>query len=77
MTSTTRQVYARRNGGQLTGRERETLHMLGKGLTNKEIARLHNVTPATVQDHIKAIYAKLDVSNRVEAAVWAAKQGML
>ncbi len=62
---------------RLTPRETEVLTYLSKGFTIKEIASLMGIKWFTVNDHIKAIYKKLDVSSRAEAAVLAAKQGLV
>ncbi len=61
----------------LTPRESEVLTFLSKGCTIKEIAALMGIKWFTVNDHIKAIYRKLDVSSRAEAAVFASKQGLV
>ncbi len=61
----------------LTPRESEVLTLLSKGFTIKEIAGLMGIKWFTVNDHIKAIYRKLDVSSRAEAAVYASKQGLV
>ena len=61
----------------LTPREREVLTLLSKGFTIREIAGLMGIKWFTVNDHIKAIYRKLDVSSRAEAAVYASKQGLV
>jgi len=63
--------------GQLTARESEVLTYLSKGFTIREISGLLGIRWFTVNDHIKAIYRKLDVSSRAEAAVLAAKQGLV
>lgn len=57
----------------LTGREREVLGLVARGLTNKEIARELSVSPATVKAHVERIIAKLGVSDRTQAAVLAAR----
>ena len=62
---------------RLTPRESEVLTYLSKGFTIKEIANLMSLKWFTVNDHIKAIYKKLDVSSRAEAAVAASKQGLV
>ncbi len=62
---------------RLTPRETEVLTYLSKGFTIKEIASLMGIKWFTVNDHIKAIYKKLDVSSRAEAAVLATKQGLV
>jgi DNA-binding NarL/FixJ family response regulator len=61
----------------LTPRESETLTYLSKGFTIKEIASLMGIKWFTVNDHIKSIYKKLNVSSRAEAAVLASKQGLV
>ena len=60
---------------RLTPRESEVLTYLSKGFTIKEIANLTSLKWFTVNDHIKSIYRKLNVSSRAEAAVVASKQG--
>jgi len=61
---------------QLTPRERETLELLAKGLTNKEIAERLVITINTVKRHLKAIFAKLDVHTRSAAAAKAISRGL-
>ncbi|HEX8833988.1 MAG TPA: response regulator transcription factor [Abditibacteriaceae bacterium] len=60
----------------LTEREIEVLRLLSTGLSNKEIAPLLFVSESTVKTHIEHIIAKLGVSDRVQAAVWAARHGL-
>ena len=62
---------------RLTPRESEVLTYLSKGFTIKEIANLMSIKWFTVNDHIKSIYKKLNVSSRAEAAVLASKQGLV
>ena len=62
---------------RLTPRETEVLTYLSKGFTIKEIANLMGIKWFTVNDHIKSIYKKLNVSSRAEAAVIASKQGLV
>ena len=62
---------------RLTPRETEVLTYLSKGFTIKEIAGLIGIRWFTVNDHIKSIYKKLNVSSRAEAAVLASKQGLV
>lgn len=61
----------------LTPREVEVLQYLSKGFTIKEIGELMGIKWFTVNDYIKAIYRKLNVSSRAEAAVLATKQGLV
>jgi len=51
----------------LTQREREVLHFLSKGMTYKEISGIIAVSPETVKKHLKNIYKKLKVQNKIEA----------
>lgn len=61
----------------LSPRETEVLTYLSKGLTIREIAVLLGIRWFTVNDHIKSIYRKLDVSSRAEAAVLATRLGLV
>jgi predicted ATPase/DNA-binding CsgD family transcriptional regulator/GAF domain-containing protein len=61
----------------LTERELEVLNQLGKGLTNKQIARALFISPGTVKTHTLSIYLKLDVKNRTEAVVQAKAYGII
>jgi two-component system nitrate/nitrite response regulator NarL len=77
MRGTAPRVYAEPDHEHLTPRETEVLTYLSKGFTIKEIASLMGIRWFTVNDHIKAIYRKLNVSSRAEAAVLASKQGLV
>ena len=55
----------------LSQREREVLKLLAKGLSNKEIAVSMRLSPSTVKRHVENILRKLQLKNRVEAAVYA------
>lgn len=59
---------------QLTAREREILNHLAQGLSNKAIARILNISHDTVKLHVRHILAKLNLTSRVEAAVFAVEQ---
>ena len=68
------------NGGTaspLTAREREVLTLLAQGLANKQIAPRLGITEHTVKAHVAAIYDKLGAGNRAEAAIAAARLGLL
>lgn len=56
---------------QLTQREREILTYLSRGQSNKAIARALDISHDTVKLHVRHILAKLNLSSRVEAAVFA------
>jgi two-component system, NarL family, nitrate/nitrite response regulator NarL len=60
---------------QLSQREREILIHLAEGDSNKQIARLCNITESTVKVHLKAILRKITVHNRTQAAIWAIAKG--
>jgi LuxR family maltose regulon positive regulatory protein len=61
----------------LTNREFEILELLGKRLTNKEIAAKLHISVGTVQQHLNHIYAKLDVRGRRQAIVKANELALL
>jgi HD-GYP domain-containing protein (c-di-GMP phosphodiesterase class II) len=63
--------------GGLTPRESEVLVLLARGLTNPEIAAELTVSRKTVSSHLERIYAKLAVSTRTEAALFAMRQGLV
>lgn len=60
----------------LSEREIEVLRLLSTGLSNKEIAPLLFISESTVKTHVEHIIGKLGVSDRVQAAVWAARHGL-
>ncbi|MDW7675632.1 MAG: response regulator transcription factor [Bacillota bacterium] len=60
----------------LTRREREVLDMLSQGLTNKEIAKQLMISDNTVRNHIRNIFDKLHLENRVQAAAYALQVGL-
>jgi DNA-binding NarL/FixJ family response regulator len=67
-------LEARENNRELdilTGREREVLDLLARGLTNKEIAETLVISTNTVKRHLKAIFDKLEVHTRSAAAARA------
>jgi DNA-binding NarL/FixJ family response regulator len=62
---------------QLSPREIEILHLLGRGLSNKEIAAQLGVVEGTVKIHITNIFTKLGVSDRTQALIEAVKRGIV
>ncbi len=54
----------------LTNRELEILSLISKGMSNKLIAHELKITDSTVKVHVKNLLKKLNVSSRLEAAVW-------
>jgi LuxR family maltose regulon positive regulatory protein len=51
----------------LTPREKQVLYLLSKGFTYKKISEPLNVSPETIKKHLKNIYKKLKVQNKIEA----------
>jgi NarL family two-component system response regulator LiaR len=62
---------------QLTPREREVLELIGEGRSNKAIALALGVSEKTVKTHVGHLLAKLGVNDRTQAAVYAARAGLL
>jgi DNA-binding NarL/FixJ family response regulator len=63
--------------GGLTTREREVLALVGNGLSNAEIARRLHVVEGTVKVFVSAILRRLEVPNRVRAAIIAYEAGLV
>lgn len=61
----------------LSPRELEVLRLLGRGLNNADIARRLYLSEGTVRNYVSAILAKLDVSDRTQAAVLALRHGLV
>lgn len=61
---------------RLTEREREVITLVGEGLRNKHIAARLYISEATVRHHLTAIFAKLDISDRFELAIYAYQHGL-
>jgi DNA-binding NarL/FixJ family response regulator len=61
----------------LTPREIQILKELAKGLANKQIADVLNITEYTAKDHLKSILAKLHVVDRTEAVTAAIQRGII
>lgn len=61
----------------LSPREKEVLELVAKGKSNKEIASALVITENTVKNHLKNILEKLHLENRVQAATFALREGLL
>jgi len=65
------------NPDPLSAREQEVLTLVAQGLTNREIAARLIISNNTVRNHVSRIMEKLDMTRRSQAAVYAARHGML
>ena len=70
-------MQERQARSSLSPREIEILEMVSRGLTNKEIAQVLQISHYTVRNHINHITAKLQVADRTEAATVALRQGII
>ncbi len=70
-------VGARQRLRPLTDREREVLTMIGRGLSNQEIAQALFLSEATVKTHINRVLAKLNLRNRAAAVIAAYETGLV
>jgi two-component system response regulator NreC len=61
----------------LSEREREIFQLIAEGYSNKEIADLLSVSPATVETHRAHILQKLDVHNTAELVLYAVRRGVI
>lgn len=61
----------------LTTREREVLSLVGRGMSNQEIARSLFLVEGTVKTHVSAILLRLGLNNRVQAALLAYEAGLI
>jgi len=61
----------------LTPREREVLVLIGRGMPNKIIARELSLSEKTVKAHVSSILAKLGVTDRTQAALYAVREGIV
>ncbi|AXC10254.1 Two component transcriptional regulator, LuxR family [Acidisarcina polymorpha] len=61
----------------LSAREVQILELLSKGLTNKDIGRVLDISKFTVRNHVNRIIGKLEVCDRTEASTVAIEQGIL
>ena len=65
------------HSGALTEREQDVLRLIGRGMSNSEIADTLVISELTVKSHIGRIFAKLDLRDRAAAIVYAFDQGIV
>ena len=73
----TRATAARARTATLTPRERDVLALVGEGLSNAEIGRRLHLVEGTVKAYMTSLMDRLDVRNRVQAAVLAHEAGLV
>jgi len=61
----------------LTPRELQIVRMLARGWTNDDIATDLDISAETVRHHLERLFAKIAVSDRTQAAIWALREGLL
>lgn len=72
-----REVRAPESPEALTDRETDVLRLLARGLANKEIAQHLSIGEKTVKTHVSHILSKLGVASRTQAALYAARVGLV
>jgi len=61
---------------RLTEREVDVLRLIARGLNNGDIAERLHLSEGTVRNHVSAIFAKLDVADRTQAAILSIRHGI-
>lgn len=61
----------------LTAREREVLSLVAEGLPNKLISRRLEIREKTVKAHLTSVFARIGVTDRTQAALWAREHGVV
>jgi DNA-binding NarL/FixJ family response regulator len=64
-------------GADLSSREKQVLEQVALGMSNKEIAAALAIAENTVKNHLKNILEKLHLGNRVQAATFAVREGLI
>jgi DNA-binding NarL/FixJ family response regulator len=61
---------------QLSPRELDVLRLIARGIDNAEIARELGISPRTAKNHVSSILAKLGLTSRIQAAIYAVRSGL-
>jgi DNA-binding NarL/FixJ family response regulator len=69
-------VHHARAEPQLSAREREILGLVAAGHPNKVVAVRLGISEKTVKNHLSAVFAKIEVTDRTQAALWAQRNGL-
>jgi DNA-binding NarL/FixJ family response regulator len=72
-----RALSSRIPNSELSAREREVLHLIVRGRSNKEIATDLGITESTVKCHVSVILMRLNVNDRTQAVVTALQRGLV
>jgi DNA-binding NarL/FixJ family response regulator len=64
-------------GPAMSEREREVLALVGAGVANKQIAYRLGISPKTVKSHLSHIFRQIGVKDRLQAALWARRHGLV
>lgn len=73
----TRSLVCRPGSADLTARERETLVLVAKGQSNRDIARTLVISERTARTHVSNVLTKLGLTSRTQAALWAVREGLV
>jgi DNA-binding NarL/FixJ family response regulator len=76
LTESLRPAATHGAAGSLTSRELDVLRLLGEGYANKAIAAELGITERTTRTHVSSILAKLGLTSRTQAALWATREGL-
>lgn len=69
--------FQQSGGPFLTERECRIVTEISRGASNKQVARLLDISPSTVRTHVERIFRKLECSTRAAATLKAAKLGLI
>jgi two-component system, NarL family, response regulator LiaR len=61
---------------QLSPRELDVLRLIARGKDNAQIAQELGISPRTAKNHVSSILAKLGLSSRIQAAIYAVRSGL-